>query len=143
MDDEMLSDHGVSCFQKKTTAKEHGQGKGWTLKKCVFCWENGGTGSIQSTPTLDIVMMVSFLSHVACPTLQSLLCRAFIMSWSQHSRSADLEPTRAKFGSGNDVFPSESKGGLRSALLKMRGCRDQRTVHNMRNRASHPLASVS
>ena len=68
------------AFQKKTTAKEHEKVKGEHCKKCVFLWENGGTWSIQSSPALDIVVVVSFLFHVACPTLQSLWCRAFIIS---------------------------------------------------------------
>ena len=37
MDDEMLSDHGVSCFQKKDDCERTWASKGWTLKKlCVF-----------------------------------------------------------------------------------------------------------
>ena len=146
MYDEMLSDYGVSCFQNKTTAKEHGKVKGEHCKnKCVFFLGKRRCGEHPVNPHTRYRVGGFFPVSCCLSDTSKFVVSCFhhvVVRWYQHSRSADLEPTRAKFGSGNECLPVRVERRLCSALLKMRGCRDQRTVHNMRNRAPLPLASV-
>ena len=63
--------------------------------------------------TSDIVLVVSFLSCLACSTFLCLLCPAFIVLLfvAPTSQVRFQKLARAKFGADSDVFPAESEGG--------------------------------
>ena len=117
MYDLMLSDLGVACFSEKHVCETICETKGGTrFKIACFC---GTTevrgGSMQLTS--DIVLVVSFLSCVACLTFLCLLCPAFIVLLfvGTNIPGPFPETCTCKIRSDGDVSPSRVQGGLHSA----------------------------